>query len=115
LFALLCNQTAHQWARGILPRVTTIHTLKSCAAPDLQTLQTQSRKTHRLPFWTAPTPFRTSGALASSWVIFPKGRRSSRHCNVWNAATNMKTAITTLGEILAVFLIFALGFLLLAL
>jgi hypothetical protein len=28
---------------------------------------------------------------------------------------NMKTAITTLGEILAVFLIFALGFLLLAL
>ena len=80
---------------GIPPRVTTIHTLKSCAAPDLQTLQTQSRKTHRRPFSTARTPFRTFGALASSWVIFPKDQRSSQHCNAWNAATNMTTLAIT--------------------
>lgn len=95
MFALLCNQTAHQWARGILPRVTTIHTLKSCAPPDLQTLQTQSRKTHHRPFSTARTPSRTFGALASSWVIFPKDQRSSQHCNAWNAATNMTTLAIT--------------------
>jgi hypothetical protein len=106
---------------GIPPRVSATHTLKTCAAQDSRTLQTHLRKTHRPPSSTARTLLGTSRTLAGCSAIFPKDRRSSLCCNAWPAAImknlepNMNHLATILAEILTVLLIFATGFLLLAL
>jgi hypothetical protein len=93
--------------------------LKTCAAQDSRTLQTNLRKTHRPPFSTAQTLPGTLGALAGCSAIFPKDRRLSPCCNAWPAVTmrnsEARSNMQTIAEILTVLLIFATGFLLLAL